>query len=369
MPTVAILTTFFYRYGDPEKGIVHSGADRYLVELARLFRDQGWQVVVFQIGKDWWEAEYEGMAVRGIPGTAFDFETNPDLNRVFNEMALSADLRVYFAPHACFPQVVSPCIAVCHGIWWDYPGHPLANGPENIRKEYFRRVRYNLTAADAVVCVDTNVINFVRATWPGEERRMVYIPNFVDTEVFRPREEPKDWERPRVLYPRRLTTLRGSNEFLWAVREMPDVDFIMAGYGDEELDEEKLADICRKHNNLWWSKYSFEEMPEVYRQADVAVIPTRACEGTSLACLEAMASGLPVVATTVGGLPNLVIDGYNGLLVDFRRDKLHNVLRALLSRPDYMTEMGRRGREMARVAFDIRIWRAKWLQVVSEVLR
>ena len=369
MPTAALLTTYFYRYGDPKKGIVYSGGDRYQVELARLFRDEGWSVTVFQIGNDWWEVEHDGITVRGIPRTEFDFETNPTLNRVFNELALSADLRVYFAPHTCFPQVVSPCIAVCHGIWWDYPGHSLANGPENIRREYFRRIRYNLTAADAVVCVDTNTINWVRATWPGDEKRMVYIPNFVDTEVFRPREEPKDWERPRVLYPRRLTTLRGSNEFLWAVREMPDVDFVMVGYGDEEPDEEKMANICKEYKNLEWFKRPFDEMPEVYRSVDAAVIPTRAAEGTSLSCLEAMASALPVVATPVGGLPNLVIDGYNGLLVDLNRERLHNVLRALLSRPDYMAEMGRRGREMARVAFDIRIWRAKWLQIVCEVLK
>lgn len=368
MPTVAILTTFFFPAGKKDAPIVYSGADRYLVELGRFFRDEGWRVLVVQCGEDAWETEYEGMTVRGFPGTVFDFETNPLLNKLFNEVALSADLRIYFAPFVCFPRVVSPCIAVCHGVWWDYPEHPLANGPENFRKEYFRRVRYGLTAPDAVVCVDTNAINFVRATWPGEERRMRYVPNFVDTTVFYPREGSKDWERPRVLYPRRLTTLRGSNEFLWAVKELPDVDFWMVGHGDEELDEARLQEICGQYYNLKWLKCSFDEMPEVYRQVDLAVIPTRAAEGTSLAALEAMASGLPVVATTVGGLPNLVIDGYNGFFVDLHAERLHVKLAAVLRHGEFLEAVGRKARETA-LAFDLRIWRERWKRVVAEVMR
>ena len=57
------------------------------------------------------------------------------------------------------------------------------------------------------------------------------------------------------------------------------------------------------------------EMPAVYREADITVIPTLYSEGTSLSCLEAMASGNAVIATFIGGLPNLIIDEYNGLLI------------------------------------------------------
>jgi glycosyltransferase involved in cell wall biosynthesis len=224
VPTVAILTSLFFPGGRKDAPIIYSGADRYLTELCRLFKSKEWHVMVIQAGAEYWETEYEGCVVRGYPGTDFDFETNPTLNRIFNEVALSADLRIYFAPFVCFPQVVSPCIAICHGIWWDYPGHPLANGPENFKKEYFRRVEYGLTACDVTVCVDTAVIEFVRATWFGKDKRLCYIPNFVDTLQFHPPQEPKNWERPRVLYPRRLTTLRGSNELLWAVKELPEVD-------------------------------------------------------------------------------------------------------------------------------------------------
>lgn len=368
MPTVAILNTFFFPGGVKDAPIVYSGADRYLVELGKFFQRENWKVLVIQCGNEYWETEFEGMVVQGYPGTAFDYESNPMLNRIFNSAALSADLRIYFAPFVCFPRVVSPCVAVCHGIWWDYPEHQLANGPDNFSKEYFRRVKHGLTATDVVACVDTNVINFVRATWPGEERRLRYVPNFVDTSVFYPRRTPKDWQRPRVLYPRRLTTLRGSNEFLWAVKELPDVDFWIVGHGDEESDEERLKEICTHYSNLRWLKCSFDEMPEVYRQVDLAVIPTKAAEGTSLAALEALASGLPIVTTVVGGLPNLVIDGYNGFFIDFNVERLHTKLAAVLQSDKLREVVGRNARETA-LAFDISIWQERWRALLREVLR
>jgi glycosyltransferase involved in cell wall biosynthesis len=57
-----------------------------------------------------------------------------------------------------------------------------------------------------------------------------------------------------------------------------------------------------------------ERMPEVYRGADVAVLPSLR-EATSIAGLEAMATGLPIVGTNVGGIPEIVQDGISGLLV------------------------------------------------------
>jgi glycosyltransferase involved in cell wall biosynthesis len=143
----------------------------------------------------------------------------------------------------------------------------------------------------------------------------------------------------------------------------------MAGHGDEPADEEHLSQICNTYRNLVWVKKPFDEMPDVYRQVDLAAIPTRACEGTSLAALEAMAAGLPLIATSVGGLPNLVVDGYNGVFVDLHSERLHDAIRTLLARPEYMAELGRRGRNMAEAAFDLRIWQTRWWQVVSEVSR
>ena len=54
----------------------------------------------------------------------------------------------------------------------------------------------------------------------------------------------------------------------------------------------------------------------LYNDYDVAVVPTLWSEGTSLACVEAVCAGLPVVATPVGGLGNLIVPYFNGLLAE-----------------------------------------------------
>jgi glycosyltransferase involved in cell wall biosynthesis len=103
----------------------------------------------------------------------------------------------------------------------------------------------------------------------------------------------------------------------------------------------------------------FDEMPEVYRAADIVVIPTVYAEGTSLACLEAMACGKAVVATFVGGLPELIMDGYNGLLVEPTAAGVRAGIERLLSDSSLRIRLGRRAVSTAR-AFDITRWRARW---------
>ena len=366
MRWIAILTTFFFPNGDPTVEPSYSGADRYLVQLAALCRERGYVPRVYQCGNGSWVREYEGFTVTGIPGTAFDFETNPSLNHVFTNLSMTADLRIYFAPFTCWPNVAPRSLSICHGIWWDYPGHDLSNGAENIAKEYFRRMFYGLTAPDKVVAVDTNVRNVVASRMASQVNKIRYVPNFADTQLYHPA-EARTWDRPRVLYPRRLTSLRGSNEVLALAREMPEVDFWFVGRGDSPSHEEQMKQILGSYPNITWQWVPFNEMPELYRQTDVVILPGRAAEGTSLSCVEAMASGLPVVATTVGGLPNMVIDGYNGFLAEPQLPYIRDALKRVLDMKDRGAAMGKVGRDMS-AAFDVEVWKRKFWSVVDEVM-
>lgn len=75
-------------------------------------------------------------------------------------------------------------------------------------------------------------------------------------------------------------------------------------------------------------------MPEVYRRADIVLVPTCYSEGTSLSCLEAMASGCAVIATNVGGLPELIINRFNGLLIAPEAEALAEALTQLIEQPE-----------------------------------
>jgi glycosyltransferase involved in cell wall biosynthesis len=94
------------------------------------------------------------------------------------------------------------------------------------------------------------------------------------------------------------------------------------------------------------------QMSDLYGRADIFVLPTRGDSGP-LVIAEAMASGLPVVATTVGAIPDMVRHGYSGLLVPpSRPDQLAMALRQLIDDPQKRDKMGAAGRRMAESEHD-----------------
>lgn len=96
------------------------------------------------------------------------------------------------------------------------------------------------------------------------------------------------------------------------------------------------------------------DIPALLARARMFVLPSRT-EGISLTLLEALARGLPVVATAVGGTPEVIESGASGLLVPPRDpEALARAILVLLADPERGTEMGRAGRRRVENAFDIR---------------
>jgi glycosyltransferase involved in cell wall biosynthesis len=110
-----------------------------------------------------------------------------------------------------------------------------------------------------------------------------------------------------------------------------------------ELDLSDAVDFLGEIHNV----------PEVLAQSSLLVLPSLT-EGISLTLLEAMACGLPVVATNVGGNPEVVVDGQTGYLVPARQPaQLAACMVDLLRNPTRSVEMGRRARERVLRHFDV----------------
>ncbi len=121
-------------------------------------------------------------------------------------------------------------------------------------------------------------------------------------------------------------------------------------------------------SELVWMTGDREDIPELLQLMDIFVLPSLA-EGISNTVLEAMATGLPVVATRVGGNPELIMENHNGRLVSVNHAaELAGVIAQLLADDELRQSMGRRGLELVRETFNWDRAVAEYLSVYDEVL-
>jgi glycosyltransferase involved in cell wall biosynthesis len=140
-----------------------------------------------------------------------------------------------------------------------------------------------------------------------------------------------------VLYAGRLSPEKGVLELVEAAGGMK---LVVAGDGP-----------LREHVPGALGFVPHDELQRLYARAAVVACPSRR-EGFGVACLEAMAHARPVVATDVGGLRDLVVDGETGLVVPSRRpDALRAALERLLGDEELRRRLGAAGRERARERF------------------
>ncbi|MFN2197129.1 MAG: glycosyltransferase [Anaerolineales bacterium] len=358
---VAILAPQFYDLQGSE--VFLGGAERYLVELALLVRSLGYTAVIYQSAQGSWEREYRGFRVIGLDSGG----DRTRLNQLFEQAVPDEVLAIYLAFYLAAPHAKPRSIGISHGIFWDnknYTSYVQQN-------EQFTEILAPIQNLTRVVSVDTNTINWVRTLQTRLADKFVYIPNFVDTDRFQP-PETRLTQNLKVLYPRRLYPPRG----FWLVKEIipeflaayPQIEFDFVGQANLE-EEIAVQELVRTYpERVSWRSLPMDEMYRAYQQADITLIPTLHSEGTSLSCLEAMASGNAIIATNVGGLPDLILSGYNGLLIEPNAASLRDGLHLLCQDAEQRERFARRALEIAPT-FNLSQWRIKWKKVLGEFIR
>ncbi len=179
--------------------------------------------------------------------------------------------------------------------------------------------------------------------------RCIYIPNGVDARMFTPAAQaPSD---PTVLATRRLEHKNGMDLLIRAwpavVGSFPAARLMVAGDGPERPRLERLAHQLGVADAVrFLGTVGREALPELYREASVCVLPSR-LEAVSVSALEALASGLPVVATRVGGLPEVVRTGITGILAEPESPgSIAHAIATVLAMPDVGRSLGLQGRRL-----------------------
>lgn len=152
----------------------------------------------------------------------------------------------------------------------------------------------------------------------------------------------------------RLVPIKAHEVFLEAAarlrRDVPECRFLVVGDGDRRADLERQAErlgVADRVRFLGWRP----DLARIYADLDVVALCSRN-EGSPVSLIEAMAAGRPVVATRVGGVPDLVEDGVTGYLVPADDcDALASAVRALLADPERRQAMGAAGRKRVVPAF------------------
>ncbi|GAB6064079.1 glycosyltransferase family 4 protein [Deferrisoma palaeochoriense] len=176
------------------------------------------------------------------------------------------------------------------------------------------KVRWTLRNADALIAVSRGLLDRMVALGADPERCHL-VPNGVDLERFAPT-EAADGGRPRLLTVCNLVAGKGVDTVIRALAGLgADAELWVAGDGPERPRLERLArDLGVAERVRFLGRVPHTEMPGLYARARVFCLASRA-EGCPNVVLEALASGVPVVATAVGGIPEWVEDGRNGFLV------------------------------------------------------
>jgi len=154
-------------------------------------------------------------------------------------------------------------------------------------------------------------------------------------------------------------------QFVW--QDLPDAQLVFVGKGDLDLELRTAALKSRANGRVKFLGWR-DDVDEILPVFDVLVLPSLN-EGMGRVLVEAMAAGKPVVASNVGGIPDLVEHGRNGLLVPPGDEQaLAEAVKRLLKDPEKSKQMGQQGRQICG-QFSLEAMLAKLDQLYQELLQ
>lgn len=227
--------------------------------------------------------------------------------------------------------------------------------------------RTAIEAADAVIAVSHGVRKDVLDCYPAVEPDRVHvIHNGIDPEIYKPQPSPETLKRfgidpgiPYAFFNGRITRQKGLPLLLAAALELDPRHqlVIVASNPDTPEIAAEVSDLARRvrterGNLVWIDRFiSREDLIHLHSDATVFVCPS-IYEPFGLVILEAMACETAVVASRVGGIPEIVVEGETGYLVDYAPDAVDEFTTSLAARMDQVlgdtalaAKMGRAGRQ------------------------
>jgi glycosyltransferase involved in cell wall biosynthesis len=202
-------------------------------------------------------------------------------------------------------------------IGWPEPEEPLHRVGTFMEDEAIGR-------ADRLLAASRSIAEFTAGRGVTARDQIDVVLGAVDTELFSPAAAPAiPTGEIRLLFVGSIVANKGvrtvCDAFLRLAPAHPELSLTIAGEGDEEMAAQMQVDAARagladRLELLGFVEHA--ELPALYRSADLVAAPSQFEGGLGMVYLEAMASGLPVIATAAGGAAEAVLDGETGILLE-----------------------------------------------------
>lgn len=360
-----VIDIYYLRYYK-EDGTVLSigGIETYITQLTKLANQLGFKARVFQFAYDDFVKEEEcatvyAVKIRGRKDFKLLYNkalsTREDTNKYINIIANDELIPSFDVPNS---------IVIQHGIGFDYVTDRKL--PDILLFFYntytaFMRV-WAMRHVDEAICVDNNYICWYRTQRPRNRVKLIPILNF---SAIGPKEVHRNNEKVKIVFARRFVKIRGTRLFAPVAKRLLDeysnIDITFAGGGP---DENYIKSVIGSNNRVNYTSYSSQDSIKFHQQFDIAVVPTLYSEGTSLSLLEAMSAHCAVVCTNIGGMTNIVLDEYNGLMVSPDSEEIYSAIKRLIENSELRKEISDKAYETVCKSFSLEKWQKEWTRVL-----
>jgi glycosyltransferase involved in cell wall biosynthesis len=381
----------------PEYFPISGGTGAYVYYLSHSLQKLGHNVHVVARHSEDSEDVFDGIKVHYIKGTGNALTRYWRFARSASKRIEELNKKIGFdVIHANLPLVPSFAIpedsakaVVCavHSTWKGEAIVTRQSNPKELNPNEKMMLRFNrvlrryetqlMNRSDALIAVSRYTVGELTGLYGIEEEKIHVIYNGVDVNKFKPRPDRAELrrefglekEKKIVLFVGRLYHRKGLEILLRSIppvlKEFGDVKFAISGTGFKQK-EQSLRDLAKEleiEDYVAFLGYvPDEKLPDLYSASDIFVLPA-IYENFPFAILEAQATGLPVISTKVGGIPEFLADKENGFLIDpGDQTQLTQRVLTLLQNPEQAEEMGRRGRKLIEEKF---AWRLITAQVID----
>lgn len=368
---------------------VRGGSDRYFLSLGDLLARQGHDVVPFcakserDQPSEWAPffprgANFDAPSAMDVLRYHYSVAARNNLTRLVAQKRIDiAHLHIYYGKltSSILPVLKDKAIPVVQTVH-DYklvcPVYTCSRGGKPCEachaKDYWRALAYRCNRGSYVRSAISMSESYL-SRWLGsvdtidrflavsrffaakmaengiDSRKIEVVPNFIDIERFEPHAEPGRY----FIYFGRIERTKGIGTLIEAFAQLPDIQLVLVGEGSY-LDEAKaLAARCPNIEFLGFK--NGDALYSLVGQAVASILPAEAYENCPMSILESFALGRPVIGARIGGIPELIEDGEDGLIFEPGDvDALRDAARVLWDRRG-QDVMGRAARFKAEQQF------------------